>query len=79
MHPPASECVNIQCCADNVGLSYAWNQYLAHPNRSKVCVYVCMCVNLYLAHPNRSKVGIVYFLCSGSHVCLSVCGPRCCA
>lgn len=35
-HPPASECVNIQCCADNVGLSYAWKQYLAHPNRSLV-------------------------------------------
>eukprot|EP01050_Picozoa_sp_SAG11_P027498 SAG11_NODE_6991_length_1212_cov_1.488769_1_plen_184_part_00 len=35
-HPPASECENIQCCADNVGLSYAWNQYLAHPDNHKV-------------------------------------------
>lgn len=24
-HPPASSCPDIQCCADNVGLSYAWN------------------------------------------------------
>lgn len=36
MHPPASECQKIQCCADNVGLSYAWNQYLAHPDNHKV-------------------------------------------
>ena len=36
MHPPASDCKNIQCCADNVGLSYAWNQYLAHPENHKV-------------------------------------------
>ena len=36
MHPPDSECKNIQCCADNVGLSYAWNQYLAHPDNHKV-------------------------------------------
>ena len=35
-HPPASECNNIQCCADNVGLSYAWNQYLRHPDNHKV-------------------------------------------
>eukprot|EP01043_Picozoa_sp_COSAG02_P050554 COSAG02_NODE_5209_length_4540_cov_13.058771_5_plen_85_part_00 len=28
MHPPASECPGIQCCADNVGLAYAWNLYL---------------------------------------------------
>lgn len=36
MHPPAADCKGIQCCADNVGLSYAWNQYLAHPDRHKV-------------------------------------------
>jgi hypothetical protein len=35
-HPPDSQCPGIQCCADNVGLSYAWNQYLQHPNRSLV-------------------------------------------
>jgi len=35
-HPPASACVGIQCCADNVGLSYAWNLYLNHPDRHKV-------------------------------------------
>ena len=35
-HPPASACPGIQCCADNVGLSYAWNQYLAHPDNHKV-------------------------------------------
>jgi hypothetical protein len=35
-HPPASECPGIQCCADNVGLSYAWNLYLNHPDRHKV-------------------------------------------
>ena len=28
-HPPAAECAGIQCCADNVGLSYAWNQVRA--------------------------------------------------
>ena len=36
MHPPDSDCKGIQCCADNVGLSYAWNQYLAHPDNHKV-------------------------------------------
>lgn len=36
MHPPASDCKNIQCCADNVGLSYAWNLYLNHPENHKV-------------------------------------------
>jgi hypothetical protein len=36
MHPPDASCGNIQCCADNVGLSYAWNQYLAHPDNHKV-------------------------------------------
>ena len=36
MHPPAADCEKIQCCADNVGLSYAWNQYLAHPDNHKV-------------------------------------------
>jgi hypothetical protein len=36
MHPPASDCVGIQCCADNVGLSYAWNLYLNHPDNQKV-------------------------------------------
>jgi hypothetical protein len=36
MHPPDSECPGIQCCADNVGLSYAWNQYLKHPDNHKV-------------------------------------------
>jgi hypothetical protein len=35
-HPPASACRGIQCCADNVGLSYAWNLYLEHPDRHKV-------------------------------------------
>jgi len=35
-HPPASDCKNIQCCADNVGLSYAWNLYLNHPDNHKV-------------------------------------------
>jgi hypothetical protein len=35
-HPPDSDCKGIQCCADNVGLSYAWNQYLAHPDNHKV-------------------------------------------
>ena len=35
-HPPASDCGGIQCCADNVGLSYAWNLYLAHPDNHKV-------------------------------------------
>jgi hypothetical protein len=32
---PAS-CPGIQCCADNVGLSYAWNLYQNHPGRHKV-------------------------------------------
>lgn len=32
---PAS-CPNIQCCADNVGLSYAWNLYQNHPDQHKV-------------------------------------------
>lgn len=36
MHPPSSDCENIQCCADNVGLSYAWNLYLNHPDNHKV-------------------------------------------
>ena len=36
MHPPDSECARIQCCADNVRLSYAWEQYLAHPDNHKV-------------------------------------------
>eukprot|EP01048_Picozoa_sp_COSAG05_P006846 COSAG05_NODE_463_length_9555_cov_35.796108_2_plen_385_part_00 len=35
-HPPASACPGIQCCADNVGLSYAWNLYLNHPDNHKV-------------------------------------------
>jgi hypothetical protein len=35
-HPPDADCAGIQCCADNVGLSYAWNQYLAHPDNHKV-------------------------------------------
>ena len=35
-HPPASSCPNIQCCADNVGLSYAWNLYQNHPDNHKV-------------------------------------------
>ena len=34
--PPAADCKQIQCCADNVGLSYAWNQYLRHPDNHKV-------------------------------------------
>ena len=36
MHPPNSDCPGIQCCADNVGLSYAWNLYLNHPDNYKV-------------------------------------------
>ena len=36
LHPAAADCPNIQCCADNVGLSYAWNQYMQHPDRHKV-------------------------------------------
>ena len=36
MHPPERDCTGIQCCADNVGLSYAWNQYLAHPDNHRV-------------------------------------------
>lgn len=35
-HPPDSDCVGIQCCADNVGLSYAWNLYLNHPDNHMV-------------------------------------------
>lgn len=35
-HPPDSDCEGIQCCADNVGLSYAWNLYLNHPDNHKV-------------------------------------------
>ena len=33
MHQPASECPGIQCCADNVGLAYAWNLYLCVQSR----------------------------------------------
>ena len=33
-HP--AECKRIQCCADNVGLSYAWNLYQNHPDQHKV-------------------------------------------
>eukprot|EP00038_Savillea_parva_P009713 m.185359 g.185359 ORF g.185359 m.185359 type:complete len:423 (-) comp16422_c0_seq1:186-1454(-) len=35
-NPPASSCPKIQCCADNYGLSYALNQYLASPQRNQV-------------------------------------------
>jgi len=34
--PPASECGDIQCCAYNYALSYALNQYLAHPDNTLV-------------------------------------------
>ena len=33
MHPPEGACPGIQCCADNVGLSYAWNQYVIEYER----------------------------------------------
>ena len=35
-HPPAVECAGIQCCADNVGLGYAWDLYQNHPDQNKV-------------------------------------------
>ena len=35
-HPADADCPKIQCCADNVGLSYAFNNYLSNPNRHKV-------------------------------------------
>ena len=35
-HPPDADCAGIQCCADNVALSYALNRYLVNPLRHKV-------------------------------------------
>jgi|EP01047_Picozoa_sp_COSAG01_P043639 hypothetical protein len=53
MHPAAEDCQRIQCCADNVKLSYAWTQYLAHPDNHKVNFTLLLreCTAMYVTVP----------------------------
>ena len=62
MHPPSADCPGIQCCADNVGLSYAWDLYLQHPDRHKVNFTLLLRTDPSLSlssPPHRARVSIL--------------------